>query len=65
MFQQLYYDMDLLLAVLANQVLKSTYLSAEKQQLARQTISELTFENMKKQWQFMIAHHCNQAVHLA
>ena len=57
--------MDLLLAVLANQVLKSTYLSAEKQQLARQTISELTFENMKKQRQFMIAHHCNQAVHLA
>ena len=34
--------MDLLLAVLANQVQKSTDLSAEKQQLARQTILELT-----------------------
>ena len=35
--------------VLAYRLLKSTNLTVEKQQLARATLSELTYDNMKKQ----------------
>ena len=53
-FERLYYDiqryeMTLPSGVLAYQVLKSANLTPEKQELARATITELTYENMKKQ----------------
>ena len=43
------FEMGLLSAVLAYRVLKSRNLSNEKQQLARATLTNLTYENMKKQ----------------
>ena len=51
-FERLYYEiqqheMTLPTAVLAYRVLKSANISSEKQQLARATITELNYENMK------------------
>ena len=43
------YKMDLPGGVLAYQLLKNARISEEKQQLARATIGDLTFENMSKQ----------------
>ena len=43
------YEMTLPSGVLAYRVLKSANLTPEKQQLARATITELTYENFKKQ----------------
>ena len=43
------YEMTLPTAVLACRVLKSVNISNEKRQLARATITELNYENMKKQ----------------
>ena len=53
-FERLYheiqrYEMTLPTAILAYRVLKSANISNEKQQLARATITELNYENMKKQ----------------
>ena len=41
--------MELPTGVLAYRLLKSANVSDERQQLARATLSELTYENMKKQ----------------
>ena len=53
-FERLYheiqrFEMSLPSAVLAYQALKSSNLLNEKQQLARTTLRNLTYENMKKQ----------------
>ena len=53
-FERLYHEiqrfkMSLLSVVLAYRVLKSSNLSNEKQQLARATLTDLTYEIMKKQ----------------
>ena len=44
------YEMTLPSGVFVYQVLKSNNLTPEKQQLARATITELTYQNMKKQF---------------
>ena len=53
-FERLYheiqrFEISLRSAVLAYHVLKSSNLPNEKQQVARATFTELTYENMKKQ----------------